>query len=139
MFTAFSALTYFTGYANGMEQSQSIKKITVQLDGAQSVPAVETAAKGSAKLSVDLQTGAISGELGIQDISATKAHIHRGGTGENGQVMATFEPAGAQKLAIPQAKALSNDDLTLLLKEDTCRQVHNQDFPKRELRDQIRF
>ncbi len=116
------------------EGRQSIK---VGLEGSQSVPPVASSATGKAMLSLDKDSREISGRLEVSNIKATKAHIHRGGTGENGQVVVTLEDKGNGVYVIPEFTALSVDDFEKLLQSGLYFQVHSEQYPKGELRGQI--
>lgn len=92
---------------------------TALLDGAQVVPPVATSATGSASLTVNLETGAISGTLIFSGLgsNATEAHIHQGAVGTNGSsIVALTGGAGATSgtWVVPGGTFLTANQLTQL-------------------------
>lgn len=112
---------------------------TVELSGEQEVPAVETAASGSAELEIDLDSGAVSGTLVVADMDATAAHIHDAFAGTNGGVIVPLEQDAADptRFHVPMNAALSAAQLDTLLAGGLYLNAHSAAYPGGEIRGQI--
>jgi subtilisin family serine protease len=112
------------------------------LSGAQEVPPVATAATGSAELTVNFETGAISGTVDFSGLgsNATEAHIHQGAAGTNGSVIVSLTGgAGATSgtWTIPGGTSLTTNQLTQLKANGLYVNVHSTAQPDGEIRGQI--
>lgn len=116
-----------------------LKQASVKLDGSQCVTPVSTKATGAAQLSLSSASGDMIGSLNLSGIDARKAHIHRGGKGENGKVVVTLEKQEDGSFVIPGFTTLAQSDVAVLLAGGMYLQVHSAKFPKGELRGQIIF
>ena len=89
----------------------------VSLTGAEEVPAVSTAAKGSGSFRV-AEDGTVSGSVTTEGMQGTMAHIHQASKGQNGPVIVPLAkngdtysaPAGA-KLTDAQMQAFKAGNL----------------------------
>jgi hypothetical protein len=105
------------------------------------VPAVDTAASGSAVLALSADTTMLYYRVMVSDImSITAAHIHVAAMGENGDVVFTlydgtgdFDPDNP----ISGNVELTSDDLLDLLAGNYYFNVHTTDNPSGEIRGQI--
>jgi len=110
----------------------------VPMSGEQEVPPVTTGALGTAKLTLDLPSGNISGSIVVNGMTATMAHIHQGDVGVNGPIIVpmtqtapgTFTIPDNTKLTTSQAEAFANGGLYV--------NAHSAANPNGEIRGQIR-
>lgn len=117
------------------------ESFTVDLSGAQQVPAVKTNGTGVAHLTYNPANRELTWSLAYKDMSSpvTMAHIHGPApAGKNAGVQVWLtkkgQPVsspivGKAKLTVPQAKDLMADQLYL--------NVHTKDHPPGEMRGQI--
>lgn len=118
----------------GGSASAATHQLVATLDGAQEVPAVNTAATGSATLTYDDVTNKLTGTLTYQGVTATAIHIHEEKRGVNGGVALDI---GA--LPSPIAIDLTVDEANepALLAEGTYINIHSGNFVNGEIRGQI--
>ena len=69
------------------------KKVDVALTGAEEVPPVSTAARGSGSFTIG-DDGAVSGSVTTSGVQGTMAHIHMAAKGENGGVIVPLTKSG---------------------------------------------
>lgn len=127
----------------GQPGGQAINIITA-LSGAQEVPAVATAGTGTATLSVDLNTGALSGTLTFTGLTsnATAAHIHQAAAGVNGPVIIPLSGGAGGTSGIwtvPAGTVLTATQLDALKTNGLYVNVHTTNNPGGEIRGQILF
>lgn len=120
----------------------SVITATAALSGAQEVPPVATSATGSADLTVDLTTGAISGSVTFSGLSsnATAADINLGAAGSNGSVIISLVGgAGGTSgtWTIPAVPPLTASQLSALGGNNLYVNVHSTTTPGGEIRGQI--
>jgi hypothetical protein len=122
--------------------TSSALTITVSLSGNQEVPPVTTAGVGSAVLSVNFASGALSGTVSFTGLSsvATAAHIHEGAAGVNGLIIIPL--AGGIGLTsgtwiVPAGTVLTAAQLTALQAGGLYVQIHSVIFPGGEIRGQL--
>jgi hypothetical protein len=118
--------------------------ITTALSGAEEVPPLSTPATGTANLSVNFGTGAISGTVSFSGLTsaATAAHIHQGAAGVNGGVIVALEGgAGATSgtWTVPAGSVLSGADLNSLVNDELYINLHSSGNPGGEIRGQITY
>ena len=126
---------------------------SVELDGQQEVPIVQTTANGTAELSVP-HISPITYSLNVSGLDrVTAAHIHNGTPGENGPIVATLfkadQPTGPIDGILAQGnitdanlegpmQGKSTDGLaTAMIEGQTYINVHTQQNPNGEIRGQI--
>jgi hypothetical protein len=111
----------------------------VALSGTQEVPPVDTPASGIAELEIDLDTGAVSGILVVEDMEPTAAHIHDGFAGSNGPILVHLEQDAADpnRFSFAANAALTSAQLDRLLEGGLYLNVHSQAHPPGEVRGQI--
>jgi hypothetical protein len=131
---------------------------TAQLDGAQEVPPVATAATGSAVLQFNDAITELHFELSVFDLQdLTQAHIHLAPSGVNGPVVVWLYPEGPPAMLIPgifsgllASGTITDADLVGLLAGSTLVDlfnemvagntyvnVHTSQYPAGEIRGQI--
>ncbi len=122
-------------------RSPNSEAIALELDGSSEVPPVDTAATGSGTLTVELNTGGISGSATFTGLSSPfkAAHIHSGFAGSNGPIFVPLvqNPDNPNQLDIPPDTRLSEADLAILLAGGMYVNVHTTNFPAGEIRGQI--
>jgi CHRD domain-containing protein len=69
------------------------KHVNVTLSGAEEVPPVSTAARGSGSFTIG-DDGAVSGSVTTSGVQGTMAHIHMAAKGQNGGVIVPLTKSG---------------------------------------------
>jgi hypothetical protein len=112
---------------------------TVELSGGEEIPPVDTAATGQAEIEVDLDTGAISGTVVVENMDPTEAHVHQGFAGSNGPILIHLvqDPADPTRFEFPSNAALSAAQVDRLLAGELYFNVHSDLYPAGEVRGQI--
>jgi CHRD domain len=115
------------------------ESIDVALNSSQEVADAEVAsgALGSATLTLDRASGALSGTLAVEGMTATAAHIHTGAAGENGAVLVELEAAGDGSFEVPAGTTLDAGQLASLDAGGLYLNAHSAAFPDGEVRGQI--
>jgi hypothetical protein len=80
---------------------------TVLMAGVQEVPAVASPATGKGSLTLDRATGALTGSVTLDGMTATSAHIHDGAAGANGGVIVTLAETSAGVWSVPANTVLN--------------------------------
>ncbi len=114
---------------------------TVPMSGAEQVPAVKTAGKGTADLTWDASTRVVTWRITYSDMSGpvTMAHFHHGARGKNGPVKIWLTEKGGGPVANPiTGKAtLSPADAQQFEAGDWYINLHTKDHPDGEIRGQV--
>jgi len=118
--------------------------ITTALSGAQEVPPVVTAGTGTATLTIDINTGAISGSVTFAGLgsNAVAAHIHQGAAGVNGPVLIPLAGgAGGTSgtWTVPAGTFLTAANIATLKADGLYVNIHTVNNPNGEIRGQIVF
>ena len=111
--------------------------VAVALSGAQEVPAVTTAAKGSGTLKVG-DDGMVSGNISTTGIAGTAAHIHNGASGKNGPVIMPLANAGDGAWTVPAGSKLTPEQLKAFQDGSLYVNVHTAANPDGEIRGQLK-
>jgi len=115
--------------------------IDIPLSGYEVSPAVNTAGVGQADITVNDQTGVLSGTLTVMGLQGapTVAHIHDGAAGTNGGVILALDSDINRPFVftVPANTTLSAGDLAKLLGGQTYLQVHSAAHTAGEVRGQI--
>jgi hypothetical protein len=118
--------------------SQSFK---VTLNGAQQVPPVQTPATGTAELTYDPATRALTWTLSYSGLSgpATMAHLHGpAAAGKNGPPVIWLSPKGSPVLAPVKGEAtLTPEQAQQFSAGEWYINVHTQDHQAGEIRGQV--
>lgn len=116
------------------------KSFTVQLSGAQQVPAVQTGATGTADLTYNTATRELTWSLSYSGLSgpATMVHFHNGAAGMNGPAVIWLSKRGSpvENPLKGQAK-LTADQAKQFLAGDWYINVHTAAHPGGEIRGQV--
>lgn len=110
---------------------------TVLLSGAQEVPAVLSAANGKGSLTLDRATGALSGSVTLDGVSATSAHIHDGAAGSNGAVLVTLSESSPGVWSVPANTVLNATQMAGFASGTLYVNAHSTAQPAGEVRGQI--
>lgn len=112
----------------------------VPLTGAEQVPPVTTAAKGTADLTWDAGTRVVTWDITTSGLSseATMAHFHKGAAGKNGPVVIWLSKQGEPiSGAIKGQATLTADQAKEFEAGDWYINVHTKDHPSGEIRGQV--
>jgi CHRD domain-containing protein len=83
--------------------TMAAKRVNVTLSGAEEVPPVSTAARGSGSFTIG-DDGAVSGSVTTTGVKGTMAHIHIAPRGQNGPVIVPLTKSGDTYTAAAGAK-----------------------------------
>jgi hypothetical protein len=111
-----------------------------RLDGAQEVPAVTTSAAGTGSLTVNADTGAVSGSLTVTEAPVTaisQAHVHTGDRGANGGVLVGLTDSGGGVWSVPAGTVLTAAQITSFISGDLYYNVHTAANAAGEIRGQL--
>jgi hypothetical protein len=113
--------------------------IHVELSSAQTLPAVDSDATGAGDITVNLVSGAVTGGVTVEGLTATLAHIHRGFAGVNGPVVVDFaaDPADPTRWNAVEGATLNEEDIENLLTGALYVNVHTEANPAGEIRGQL--
>lgn len=119
-----------------------VMPVIASLTGAQEVPPVATAGTGSAVLSVNFVTGALSGTVSFTGLTsaAVAAHIHEGAAGVNGLIIIPL--TGGIGLTngtwtVPAGTVMTAAQVAELRAGGLYFQIHTVMFPAGEIRGQL--
>ena len=139
------AFTLFGGLALagtlGLAQAAPVS-FDVPLTGAHEVPPVQTPGSGSAAMTYDAGTRALTWKVTFSGLSspATMAHFHGpAAAGKNAGVKLGLSPKGNMEVASPISgeATLSPDDAKMLEAGDLYVNVHTKSHPTGEIRGQV--
>ena len=137
----------------GGDGGDSGRTVTVSLSGEQEVHSVDTDASGEATLTLTRDPPELDYRLTVSNIeNVTAAHIHIGNEGEDGPVVAPLfsSDSGVSEDGVLATGTITEDDLVGPLEGKTFSElrsmvekgayvnVHTEEYPKGELRGQIR-
>jgi hypothetical protein len=112
------------------------KQVSVALSGAEEVPPVQTAARGSGTFTIG-DDGAVSGSVTTTGVAGTMAHIHQGARGQNGPVIVPLTKSGDTYTA-PAGAKLSDAQMAAFRKGDLYVNVHSAANKGGEVRGQLK-
>ena len=110
-------------------------RINVSLSGAEEVPPVSTAARGSGSFSIGAD-GAVSGSVTTTGVQGTMAHIHMAPRGQNGPVIVPLTKSGDTYTA-PAGAKLTPEQLTAFRAGNLYVNVHSDANKGGEVRGQL--
>ncbi len=125
--------------ANVTVTVRNVLQFAVSPVGAEEVIPVDSAGTAQADLTINLASGDVQGNLSVNGIAATAAHIHDGYAGTNGPVLVPFDQdAGDPSLfSIAAGVTLDPAGIDRLLAGALYVNVHTAAAPAGELRGQI--
>jgi mono/diheme cytochrome c family protein len=132
------------GEIRGQIRFSNLIALTTGLSGAAEVPVAATPGSGTASLTVDLDSGAVSGTVTFTGLTsnATAAHIHQGAAGVNGPVILPLA-GGAGAISgtwtVPAGSVLTASQLTALKTNGLYVNIHTVNNSAGEIRGQIDF
>ena len=110
-------------------------RTNVTLSGAEEVPPVSTAARGSGSCSIGAD-GAVSGSVTTTGVRGTMAHIHMAPRGQNGPVIVPLTKSGDTYTA-PAGAKLTADQLAAFRAGNLYINVHSEANKGGEVRGQL--
>lgn len=113
------------------------KDVAVSLTGAQEVPAVDSKAKGTGKITI-ADDGAVSGSIKTTGITGVAAHIHEAPAGKNGPPVITLEKKGDNEWAVPAGAKLTDAQLASFKAGNLYVNVHSAEHKGGEIRTQLK-
>jgi CHRD domain/Bacterial Ig domain len=118
---------------------RNIIPFAVTPTGAQEVPATTSVGTGTGTITVNLATGAVTGNVTISGFTSNNAHIHNGFAGTNGPVLIGFtaDATTAGRWNAPAGATLSPANVDLLLAGALYFNVHSAANPGGEVRAQL--
>ena len=111
--------------------------VPVVLTGAQEVPTVKTAAKGSGKIAVAADKS-VSGTITTSGITGTMAHIHEGAPGKNGPPIITLEKGADSSWSVPLGSKLTDAQYESFKVGNLYVNVHSEEHKSGEIRAQLK-
>jgi hypothetical protein len=118
---------------------RNIRPFAIALSGEQEVPASGSQATAQADLTFNLVTGEVMGELIINGLAATAAHIHDAFAGANGDILIGLDPdpMDANRFTVPAGAMLDQAGVDRLLAAALYVNVHTAAVPAGEIRGQL--
>jgi hypothetical protein len=117
--------------------SASAGDVKVMLSGAEEVPVVTTAAKGSGTITVkDDKT--VSGSVKTEGLMGLAAHIHAAPAGKNGPPIITLTKKGDNEWAVPDGAKLSDEQYAAFKSGGLYVNVHTAANKGGEIRGQLK-
>jgi len=130
-----------SAHAGGEVRGQIGRRVLLAaLDGKHEVPSTGSPATGRGFVLYDSATRKVTGNLSLSDITATKAHIHQGAEGENGDVIVPLSnPSldGRNWTVSAPTPTLTLDQAGALLTDGMYYNAHSVAFPDGEVRGQL--
>jgi CHRD domain-containing protein len=120
----------------GCAAMQSSKQVSVNLSGADQVPPVSTAAKGSGTFTVN-EDHTVSGSVSISGLSPLAAHIHVGARGKNGPVAIGLAKTTNTTWVVPAGAKFTDEQYKAFLAGETYVNFHTADHKGGEIRAQL--
>ena len=111
--------------------------ISVKLTGAEEVPAVETKATATGKISVAADKS-VTGSIKTSGVVGTAAHIHEAAAGKNGPPIITLEKQGDDTFAVPAGSKLTDAQYASLQAGNLYVNVHSAEHKPGEIRAQLK-
>ena len=134
---AAAGCSHFHNPLSGSHQTSAGKLVSVNLTGAEDVPAVTTTAQGSGSFTV-FPDRRVTGSVAIQGMNVTMAHIHIGKRGANGPVAIGLVRTDDRTWAVPSGAALTDAQYQAYMAGEAYVNVHSAKYPGGEIRAQIR-
>jgi hypothetical protein len=129
---AIAVVGLFAGCASTVGTSKAL----VTLTGSNEVPAVVTAASGTAWFTVD-RDWTINGKVMTSGIAATAAHIHDGRQGQNGPVAVPLVRTADNEWSVAPGTRLNEGQFKSYRDGSLYVNVHSVAYPGGEIRGQL--
>ncbi|MGQ7846476.1 CHRD domain-containing protein [Granulosicoccus sp. 3-233] len=109
---------------------------SISADGTQEIPPTGSDATAEGEFMLQDETGLLTGSVMATGIDISAAHIHEGFAGSNGDVIITLDVDG-DAISVPDSTLLTADQQTSMLAGNYYLNVHSDEFPAGEIRDQL--
>ena len=113
------------------------KGVNVTLSGAEEVPPVSTAARGSGSFTIG-DDGAVSGSVTTTGVNGTMAHIHMAAPGKNGPPIITLEKGSDGSWTVPEGSKLTDEQYAAFKAGNLYVNVHSAEHKGGEIRTQLK-
>jgi hypothetical protein len=115
--------------------------IITGMDSTQEVPPTASTGTATANLSVDINSGAVTGSITFSGLTgpATAAHFHQAPAGSNGSVIIPLSPPSAASGVIPVSVMMTPAQLSALATNQLYLNIHTAANPGGEIRGQIYY
>jgi hypothetical protein len=120
----------------GCASMMSTKNVNVSLSGAEQVPPVNTAARGSGSFTVK-DDHSVSGSVTISGLAPVAAHIHVGARGANGPVAVGLTKSSDTVWVVPAGARFNDDQYKAFLAGQTYVNFHTPAHKGGEIRAQL--
>lgn len=108
----------------------------VAANGMQEIPATDSTATASGTLTLDQDSGELTGSVSAADITVDAAHLHEAFAGANGDVIITLDVDG-ETISVPDSTVLTADQQAALTAGSWYLNVHSPENPAGEIRAQL--
>ncbi|MGV3653808.1 MAG: CHRD domain-containing protein [Noviherbaspirillum sp.] len=108
-----------------------------ELSGSAEVPPVSTKASGKSTIKV-ADDQSVSGEVTVEGMTPTAAHIHQGAAGANGPVIIPLTKASDSRFTVPANAKLTEAQYAAFQKGSLYVNVHSAAHPGGEIRAQLK-
>lgn len=112
------------------------KQVSVSLTGAEQVPAVSTAARGSGTINVG-EDHSVSGSVTISGLSPVAAHIHVAARGKNGPVAIGLTKTSDTVWSVPAGAKFTDAQYQSFMAGETYLNFHTPAHKGGEIRGQL--
>lgn len=120
----------------GCASMSATKDVSVSLSGAEQVPPVNTAARGTGSFRVT-EDHAVSGSVTIAGLSPVAAHIHVGARGKNGPVAVGLTKSSDTLWVVPAGAKFTDEQYRAFLAGETYVNFHTPANKGGEIRAQL--
>ncbi len=120
----------------GCAGMSATKQVNVSLSGAEQVPPVSTAARGTGSFTVN-EDRTVSGSVSIMGLAPVAAHIHVGARGKNGPVAIGLTRSSDAAWGVPAGAKFSEDQYKAFLAGETYVNFHTPANKGGEIRAQL--
>lgn len=120
----------------GCASMSANKDVSVSLSGAEQVPPVSTAARGTGSFRVT-EDHAVSGSVTIAGLAPVAAHIHVGARGKNGPVAVGLTKSSDTLWVVPAGAKFTDDQYRAFLAGETYVNFHTPANKGGEIRAQL--
>ncbi len=131
------ALSATTATAIAYAGAVGAQEVTVALSGSQEIPPVETAATGTATLTLGPDKS-ISGKLTVTGMVPTVAHIHEGALGANGPIIVPLTKVSDDTWVVPAGAKLTDAQFDAYRSGKLYFNIHSEAHRSGEIRGQIK-
>lgn len=121
----------------GMADSSKMQRMsTINLDGSQEVPPVNTTATAMGTFTVSADKS-VRGSIMTTGIDVRAAHIHEGAPGTNGPVIIPLVKTADNTWSVPAGAMLTDDQYASYMAGNLYVNVHSAAYPNGEIRAQL--